>query len=164
MAQRVKDIVSVRMQVRSLASLSRLRIQHYHKLQCRLQMQLIPTVTVAQAVAAAPIWPLPGNFHMLRYSCKKEKERKKETLKALGSDIAIIFPTFFFCLFRATPAAYGVSQVRGLIGAVATGLCHSHSNTRSLTHWVKPRSEPATSWFLVGFVSTEPRRELLPNF
>jgi len=27
--------------------------------------------------------------------------------------------------------AYGVSQARGLIGAVATDLCHSHSNARS---------------------------------
>ena len=41
---------------------------------------------------------------------------------------------FFFCLFafsRAAPVAYGGSQTRGLIGAVAAGLCHSHSNTRS---------------------------------
>ena len=41
---------------------------------------------------------------------------------------------FFFCLFafsRATPVAYGGSQIRGLIGAVATGLCHSHSNVGS---------------------------------
>ena len=34
----------------------------------------------------------------------------------------------FFCLFRAELAAYGGSQARGPIGAVATGLCHSHSN------------------------------------
>ena len=33
-----------------------------------------------------------------------------------------------FCLFRAAPAAYGDSQARGLIGAVATGLRQSHSN------------------------------------
>ena len=38
---------------------------------------------------------------------------------------------FFFCLFRAVPAAYGGSQARGRIGAIATGLRHSHSNTRS---------------------------------
>ena len=37
----------------------------------------------------------------------------------------------FFCLFRATPAAYGGSQARGLIGAVAAGLHHSHSNAGS---------------------------------
>ena len=47
---------------------------------------------------------------------------------------------FFFCLFclfaffRAAPVAYGDSQARGLIGAVAAGLHHSHSNTRSEPH------------------------------
>ena len=30
-----------------------------------------------------------------------------------------------FCLFRAIPAAYGGSQARGRIGAVASGLHHS---------------------------------------
>ena len=34
-------------------------------------------------------------------------------------------------LFRAAPAAYGGSQARGLIGAVATGLLQSHSNAGS---------------------------------
>jgi len=41
---------------------------------------------------------------------------------------------FFFCLFAiswATPAAYGGSQARGRIGAVATGLHQSHSNAGS---------------------------------
>ena len=52
-----------------------------------------------------------------------------------------------FCLFRAGPMAYGGSQARGLIGAVAAGLRQSqqqgiraasdlhtaHSNARSLT-------------------------------
>ena len=38
---------------------------------------------------------------------------------------------FFFLLFRTIPEAYGSSQARGQIGAVAADLCHSHSNTRS---------------------------------
>ena len=41
---------------------------------------------------------------------------------------------FFFLVFsRAAPAAYGCSQARGLIGAVAARLhqSHSHSNARS---------------------------------
>ena len=38
---------------------------------------------------------------------------------------------FVFCLFRAIPAAYGESQARGLIRAVAAGLYHSHSIARS---------------------------------
>ena len=40
----------------------------------------------------------------------------------------------FFVFFRAIPAAYGGSQARGPIGAVASGLHRSHSNARSLTH------------------------------
>ena len=35
------------------------------------------------------------------------------------------------CVFRAAPAAYGGSQFRGRIGAVAASLHHSHSNARS---------------------------------
>ena len=34
------------------------------------------------------------------------------------------------------------------------------SNTRSLTHWARPGIEPASSWLLVSFVSTEPWGEL----
>ena len=44
---------------------------------------------------------------------------------------------FFFCLFAiswAAPAAYGGSQARGPIGAVATGLRQSHSNAGSEPH------------------------------
>lgn len=43
----------------------------------------------------------------------------------------VIIKCYFFLLFRAIPAAYGGSQVRGLIGAVATGLHQSPSNARS---------------------------------
>ena len=40
---------------------------------------------------------------------------------------------FFFCLFQGHGGwgGYGGSQARGLIGAVAVGLCHSHSNAGS---------------------------------
>ena len=38
---------------------------------------------------------------------------------------------FFLMLFRVTPAAYGGSQVRGPMGAVAASLHHSHSDARS---------------------------------
>ena len=41
---------------------------------------------------------------------------------------------FFFCLFaisRAAHVAYGGSQARGPIGAIAAGLRHSHSNMGS---------------------------------
>ena len=77
------------------------------------------------------------------------------------------------CLFRAAPTAYGGSQARCQIRAVATGLHHSHSNARSatyttthgnpgsLTHWARPGTKPVSSWILVRFISAEPPRELL---
>ena len=47
----------------------------------------------------------------------------------------ILFYLFiYFCLFAfswAAPVANGGSQARGLIGAVAAGLCQSHSNVGS---------------------------------
>ena len=84
------------------------------------------------------------------------------------------FITFIVVLrFRAAPAAYWGSQVRGWIGAAGASLRHSHSNTRSkphlsptphtahgntrsLTHWAKPEIKHVSSWMLVRFVSTEP--------
>ena len=47
------------------------------------------------------------------------------------------FLSFFFLLCRATLVAYGGSQARGQIRAVAAGLRHSHSNAGS-----KPRLRP----------------------
>ena len=38
-----------------------------------------------------------------------------------------VFCVVVFCLCRATPVAFGGSQARGPIGAVATGLYHSYS-------------------------------------
>ena len=42
-----------------------------------------------------------------------------------------LFVCLFFGLFRAISEAYGDSQARGLIRAVAAGLHHSQSNARS---------------------------------
>ena len=74
----------------------------------------------------------------------------------------------FFFLLRATPLAYGGSQARSQIGAAAAGLNHSHSNVGyelclwpitqleatpdPLTHWVRPGTEPESSWILAGFL------------
>ena len=58
----------------------------------------------------------------------------------LSLSLSLFF--FFFCFFcfRVTPMAYGGSQARGPIGAVVTGLCHSHSNARFKSHlWPKPQ-------------------------
>ena len=44
----------------------------------------------------------------------------------IGSDEGFILFSFFsLFFFRAAPVAYGGSQVKGLIGAVAGGLRHS---------------------------------------
>ena len=42
----------------------------------------------------------------------------------------------------------------GIYSVTAAGLCHSHSNAGSVTHWVRPGIKPESSWFLVRFVST----------
>ena len=61
--------------------------------------------------------------------------KKLEKMKKIKTK----YKTYFFCAYylfvclfaisRATFAAYGGSQARGLIRAVATGLRQSHSNT-----------------------------------
>ena len=81
-------------------------------------------------------------------------------------DEGVFFFFYIFVFSGHTPMAYGGSQARGPIGAVASGLRHSHSiratsstyttthgNTRSSTHWARPGIEPATSWLLVGFIN-----------
>ena len=78
---------------------------------------------------------------------------------------------FIYCLFafsRAVPAAYGGSQARGLIGAVAAAFaraiapwdlshaCNPHHSSRQhgiLNPLSKARDRTCTSWFLVGFVN-----------
>ena len=45
--------------------------------------------------------------------------------------MAFIFIYLFIGHFRATLVTYGDSQAKGQIGAVATGLRHSHSNSGS---------------------------------
>ena len=52
----------------------------------------------------------------------------------LSAETVFFLFFFFFCLFRAIPAAHGDSQARGLMGAIAAGLGHSHSNDRSEPH------------------------------
>ena len=75
---------------------------------------------------------------------------------------------FFFVFFRVTPVAYGGSQARGLIRAVAAWpkpepqqhwiraasatYTTAHGNIKSLTCWARAGIKPTTSWFLVRFV------------
>ena len=47
---------------------------------------------------------------------------------------------YLFLLFRAIPGAYGSSQARGRVRAVAASLSHSHGNTKSkLCLWPTPQ-------------------------
>ena len=84
-----------------------------------------------------------------------------------GPWVFLSFCVFFlsFCLFQGHfPRHMEVPRLGGLIGAVATDLRHwiratsatyttAHGKARSPTHWARPGIEPATSWFLVGFVN-----------
>ena len=66
----------------------------------------------------------------------------KPIIKESLSPVISFFLSFFsffglFAISWAAPAAYGGSQARDLIGAVATGLRQSHSNAGS-----EPRLQP----------------------
>ena len=54
----------------------------------------------------------------------------------------ILFYFLSFCLSRAAPVAYGGSQARGAIGAVAASLHHSHSNAGSEPRHLTARLDP----------------------
>ena len=57
--------------------------------------------------------------------------------------------------------AWGGSQARGLIRAVAAGLQHSSQQRQILNPPIEARDGTrVSSWLLVGFVSTAPQREL----
>ena len=78
--------------------------------------------------------------HLLVVSCgPKHLDKKSLSFKAFANlndcrQWIIFFNFYFFCLFAiswAASAAYGGSQARGRIVAVATGLRQSHSNVGS---------------------------------
>ena len=91
--------------------------------------------------AVAPIQPLAWELPYATGSALKSKTKTKTNSPKPHTTLIINFyDKYLFCLFvfasffafsRAAPAAYGGSQARGLIGAVATGLRQSHSNTGS---------------------------------
>ena len=130
----------MRMQVWSLALLSGLRIQHCHELWCS-QTRLGYAISVALAYASgysSNSTPSLGTSICCRCSPKKSKKEKSplKYLKYVTKKIIFIFLfiLFYFCLFAfswAAPAAYGGSQARSPIGAVAAGLCQSYSNVGS---------------------------------
>ena len=134
------------------------------------------TCAICRDVGRTRLWLggtclLPATEWVINFGSLPRIDSYKDHLKDQRNDYGfhfsgvlygILFFTFF-CLFRATPEAYGDSQARGLIGAVAVSLHHSHSHihTRfephlrltpqltagSLTHWGRPGIKPATSWY-----------------
>ena len=77
----------------------------------------------------------------------------RNNLYELCSPVILIFLFLFhFLLFRAPPVAYGSSQARGRIRAVAASLCHSHSNVGSepclgpTPHLAATPDPPPTEW------------------
>ena len=87
---------------------------------------------------------------MIQYSAWSDSHDASTTLHDLNhykfllitkiECLQLVFFFFFFGLFAiswATPVAYGGSQDRGRIGAVATDLRQSHSNSGS-----EPRLQP----------------------
>ena len=94
----------------------------------------------------------------------------KSLIQCLFGITSSISPPFFLD-FGATSEAYRGSQARSWIRTRSANLHHSHSYAGSKPHLrptpqqrriLNPLSkEPEISWFLVGFLSTAPWRELL---
>ena len=76
MAGEEPDVVSVRIEVRSLASLSGLRIQHFGELWYRSQTRLRPDVAMAMAIACS--CSFYSNLSLGISKCCRRKEKKKE--------------------------------------------------------------------------------------
>ena len=80
--QKQIQLVSTRLQVRSLASLTGLRIRHCHELWCRSQMLLRFSIAVGwcRLAATAPIRPLAQEPpYAAEAALEKTKKKKKKT-------------------------------------------------------------------------------------
>ena len=82
---------------------------------------------------------LQGSFHlcMTDFLLPPDTDPSLSILLQVNLKPCLGFIIIIFCLFAISwvaSAAYGGSQARGRIGAVATGLYHNHSNTGSEPH------------------------------
>ena len=104
-----------------------------------------------------------------------EDKTRENTASNIAPFHELLRQCVFVCLFRATPGAYGSSQARGWIRAVAAGLPANHSNAGSephlwphtvalgntayLIHRARPGMETLSSWIPALFVTTESQQE-----
>ena len=88
-----------------------------------------------------PVWKGSGEYHTNPIYTQVSGFR--------GTHYGRFLSPYIYCLFRAVPTAYGDSQARDQIGAVAPAYTTAHSNARSLTHLARSRIKPASSWLLV---------------
>ena len=79
-----------------------------------------------------PIIEIVSLNQVINSSCLNYKTLSKQ--KYLFFLFFVCFVFVFFAISWAAPVAYGGSQARGQIGAVAASLHQSHSNTRSEPH------------------------------
>lgn len=116
-------------------------------------------------------WKFPGQGSNPSHSCDlcRSCGKQSQSCSTVGTFVCVfifIFNLFFGggAFFRATPAAYESSrlgfELAPQLPAYATAMwdvshfCDLHpDNAGSLTHWVRPGSEPASFWILVGFVT-----------
>ena len=113
------------------------------------------------------------------WATRETRSSSNWTLNSVSRSKGYLYTTnslFLFCLFRATPGAYGSYSSRGQIGATAAGLHHSHSIAGSepclrqhhssqqhqiLNPLTDARDRSLVLWILVEFITTEPQREPL---
>ena len=68
------------------------------------------------------------------YSSNNNCNKNSKSIQDLFNAFIYLFIYSLILLFRAEPVAYGGSQARGLIGAIAASLHYSYSNARSKLH------------------------------
>ena len=95
---------------------------------CAVRSRGHPAAGEGQPKASAP----EQDFSSILYLLGLGEERDPVIFRA--SSLLFFFFFFLFCLFRTAPVAYGGSQARGQIRAIATGLHRSYSNAGSELH------------------------------
>ena len=104
-------------------------------------------------LCTATAMPDPSHICDLHHSLQQHQilkppsEAKDRTCIIMGTSLVLnpqshngnsqrffFFFFFFFVFFRSTPVAYGSSQARGPVGAVAANLHHSHRKVGSKLH------------------------------